>query len=130
MTWLLNIIHLGSFVLLLGIGIYFAFKEIQFFRTAILVPGIVVDIEEGLTRKGVRVYAPVVEFEFDGQIRRVQGVLGAPFKPKIGAKKTVGINPQHIYEARVKSNYNLIAYILLIILGLMGSVLGIILFSL
>ena len=99
-----------------GFGGYAIWNEWKFFKTAIRVPGVIVSYNERRARKGGKVYAPVVAFEFDGENREVTGSLYSSGKPKIGEQRIVGVDPLHIEKARIyaKGNFVFLGFFLLI----------------
>ena len=127
-------------------GIAF-WKEYQFFKRAIIVRGVVtgvserneekwknfrdrahsngMNVPENRPRSGGReaVYAPVVQFEFDGQVRQVTGTTYSSFKPKTGTPMKVGIDPQNIEDARL---YQISGLILTAVMAVLGIILLII----
>lgn len=114
-----------------GLGGVLWFRERRFSKRAIIISGVVTGYREYEEErredfyaeaekrgfKGIRetakaqrrtkeMYAPVVQFEFDGQTRQVTGTTYSSSKPKIGAVMKVGIDPQNIEDARVMSKFS------------------------
>lgn len=50
---------------------------------------------------GSAMYAPIVQFEFNGETRQVTGSVYSSSKPKMGTRMQVGIDPQNIEDARL-----------------------------
>lgn len=88
-----------------------------FFKRAIIVRGVVTDYTVRHERDGT-LYSPVVQFEFDGQSRRVTGTTYSSFKPKIGKQMKVGVNPKNIEEVRLYQTSGLILTGVVAVLGL------------
>ncbi len=106
--------------------------ERRFFKRAIIIPGVVTDYKTRETRqerfrkeavsRGFKssggelislgspretpMYAPVVQFEFAGQIRQITGTVYSSSKPKMGAAVKVGVDPQNIEAARILSKFS------------------------
>lgn len=119
-------------VLLGGLGGALWLRERRFFKRAIIVSGVVTDYKKleprqerfrkqavshgfqtsgeevvslGARREEPPMYAPVVQFEFDGQTRRITGTVYSSSKPKMGAVVKVGVDPQNIEDARLRSEF-------------------------
>lgn len=96
-------------------------NKYRFFKRAIIVPGVVRDFESRRFREyfgfPIFIYWPVIQFEFDGQVRQVTGTVYSRFKPKIGKPMKVGVNPQNIEDARVYQKSSLILTGTIAILG-------------
>ncbi len=90
-----------------GVAVYL---ESRFFRRAIIVNGVVTSYESKEIKTNAAyastsktVYAPVVQFEFNGEQRYVTGRSFSAEKPRTGTVMQVGIDPQNIYDARLYS---------------------------
>lgn len=94
-------------LLFIAVGGYGFFRQRRFFKRAIMVRAVVVEWD----RSGYKaLWAPVAEFEFDGQIRRVSGTFYSNRPPKIGFQIWVGVNPENIQETRIKQNGETVLY--------------------
>ncbi len=89
--------------LLTGFGLYRLFTYFRFFKRGIIVEGKVVDIFSFRNSKGVRLHAPIVAYSLAGK-QRITGEMGTFFRPKLGKKMIVGINPQNLSQRRLKQN--------------------------
>lgn len=103
------------FALAGGVSFY---REYCFFKRAIIVRGVVTSYETRRTDKGDNLYAPVVQFEFDGQVRQATGRVYSSGKPKMGKVMKVGVDPQNIREARVFQKSGLILTAVAAVLGI------------
>ena len=91
----------------IAVGGYGFFRQRRFFKRAIMVRAVVVEWD----RNGCKaLWAPVAEFEFDGQIRRAGGTFYSNRPPKIGSQIWVGVNPENIQETRIKQNGETVLY--------------------
>lgn len=106
-----------------GVGWFLSLSYYEFFRRAILVRGQVTSYRERRGGKGGTSYYEVVSFDFDGQTRTVEGNVGGPFKPKMGTVREVGVDPQNIQKARVRSGVWFGIIFALVGLGLWASIL-------
>lgn len=82
--------------LLFILGFCVVSKEKKFFKHAIIVYGTVVDVADS-----GGIYAPVVEFEYNGEVRRINGSVSTQSMPVKGSKMEVGIDPNNPKEARL-----------------------------
>ncbi len=134
-------------VLLSGLGGAVWFRQRRFFKRAIIIPGVVTDyktlesrqerfrkeaVSRGFKPSGNEVisfgarretpmYAPVVQFEFDGQMRQITGTVYSSSKPKMGAAVKVGVDPQNIEDARILSKFSFGAVFFVIGLFLLAA---------
>ncbi len=83
------------------IRIVFLLKKNKFFKTATLVTGEIVGVCQEKKLFGAMRYAPIVEFEYNGEKRRFQDTVFSSEEPIKGAKVIVGINPKNPYEVRI-----------------------------
>ena len=110
-------------------------KHVNFFKKAIMVPGVVIDAipsrkdvvtsyrGKAYTRRGGNTtYTPVVQYEFEGEIREVQGNNYSSFIPKMGKQMMVGVNPEDSRDVRLKESTWL--FFLFMIIGLVAFVSG------
>ncbi len=104
MNDLLFLLLVGS--IFFAVGFYLWYKERKFFKKAILIPGVVVDkvSRQSRNKKGGSntLHAPVVQFEFNGELCRAEGEVYSSWPPKLGKQMRVGIDPQNPAVARVK----------------------------
>ena len=89
------------------IGFFLYWREYHFFKKAIIVNGVVVDICSKQERDNKRgrtstLYSPVVQVEFDGKTLRVEGDFFSNVKPTLGKVMQVGINPLRPNDIRLK----------------------------
>lgn len=94
--------------------IYFLYSIIRyklFFMKAIFVKGKVINHREHIdwwnrrkffNARGIVSYAPVIEFEYNGVVRTIEGKHYSKFKPAYGKEISVGINPNNIEDARLE----------------------------
>ncbi len=115
MSEILPFIIFGSVFFLIGFCLFI--REWKFFKKAIMLPAVVVDYRSKRESKGDTMYAPVVQFEFDGQIRRVEGSVYSSGKPKMGKQMKVGIDPNNINDVRLKQGSAYFLYWMFIIVG-------------
>lgn len=125
-----------------AVGGFAFWKEYRFFKRAIIVHGIItggserdeekwknfrdrarsngMNVPENRPRSGggEAVYAPVVQFEFDGKTRQVTGTTYSSVKPKMGKIMKVGIDPQNINDARVYQTSGLVLTAVMAVLGI------------
>jgi hypothetical protein len=111
-------------------------KHVKFFKKAILVPGVVIDAipnqsertvisykGKAYTRRGRNTtYTPLVQYEFEGETREVQGNTYSSGLPKMGKQMMVGINPDDSRDVRLKESTWL--FFLFMIIGLVAFVSG------
>lgn len=88
-------------LLFIAVGGYGFFRQRRFFKCAIMVHGTVVEWNRG---GGKALWAPVVEFEFDGK------TFYSSRPTKIGTRIWVGVNPENIQETRIKQNGEMLLY--------------------
>lgn len=87
------------------LGGAFLWQDYRFFKRAVIVSGVVTNYAKHPGSDGRSTYAPVVQFEFDGQTRQVTGDVYSSGKPKMGKVMKVGVDPQNIQEARVSQQF-------------------------
>ncbi len=101
----------------------------NFFKQAIIVPGIVTEYIrfEGKNGEGDRctLYRKVISFEFDGQTHQFTPRSASSFKPKIGTLCKIGVNPNDIQDVRIYSTFHIVIFWFIIASGLLFIVLGI-----
>ena len=85
-----------------GVGWFCFWRNHEFFRRAIIVPGTVTSFTSKRGHKGGTVYYEEVSFAFAGEQHTVSGTIGKSWKPKIGAAREVGINPDQMDEFRLR----------------------------
>lgn len=115
-------------------------KHVNFFKKAIMVPGVVIDAipsqsertvisykGKAYTRRGRNTtYTPLVQYEFEGETREVQGNNYSSSIPKMGKQMMVGINPEDSRDVRLKESTWL--FFLFMIIGLVIFVKGLLTF--
>lgn len=109
-------------LLFMAVGGYAFSRERLFFKRALMVRGVVVDWTE---KKHERLWTPIVQFEFDGQIRRVSGTFYSNRPPKKGSVMWVGINPRNTEDVRIKQKGADFLCIFTLLAGAATTLLGI-----
>ena len=125
--------------LLLGIGLFwFGFslrkKDVTFFKTAIKVEGKVTacrpkTIYNSSSHRYETVYYPIITYTYNDETFEVTDSADSPYKPLMGQRRQVGINPQNPRDVRVYSGEGelwswicMLAGILLIFFGGTASI--------
>lgn len=101
----------------------------QFFREAIMVPGVITGYKsyqskDTETGNETTMYRTVVTFEFDNQTRTLTSHSASSIKPKMGKLVHVGVNPTDIQEARIYSKGTIVLLGFMMGLGLLTMGLG------
>lgn len=80
-------------------------------------PGKVVDVFSYRNSRGVSLHAPVVAYYWEGP-QRITGEIGTFFRPKLGKKMIVGINPRNPSQRRLKQNSFVFIHLWISVFGL------------
>ncbi len=102
----MEIIALG--IIVFFIGFFCRRSDHNFFKTAIKVEGKITayrpkDIYNTERREYERVYYPIISFQFDGEEREITDNNYSYYKPPLGFRRQLGINPQDSNDVRVYS---------------------------
>ncbi len=108
---------------LIMVPIWLLVRERNFFKTAVLVKGIVKDFnsDNSSRRNGRVVYAPIVQYEYNGQIGEVKGSAYSSSIPVIGTEVLVGVNPNNPKDARLKQSDSTIKILVIVVLIFVGA---------
>ncbi len=94
--------------LFFGVGLWILLRDRIFFKKAIIVYGEIsrITIMGGgsSNRRRRLVYAPVVKYEYNGEVSEVAGNIYSPKMPQVGQVMQVGINPKNPKDVRVKQS--------------------------
>ena len=110
---IMSIIFFIFGIIFAAFGILFFYSEWRFYKKAFRVEGSIVSVKEGKSATSIErlesnspVYYTVIEFEFDGMKRQITHTYEEIFKPQVGKKVTVAINPKDYREVKVHSLQN------------------------
>ena len=107
-------------LLFFAIGWFWIGNNYEFFRRAIIVPGRVTSFSTRRSGKGGTSYIEEVTFDFAGEQHTVSGRMGKSWKPKIGAARKVGIDPDQMDNFRLKESMWMPGLFLVLGLVLLG----------
>ena len=85
-----------------GFGWLGSMNYYEFFRRAIIIPGVVTSYTSLPGHKGGTVYQEIVSCEFGGQTRMVRARVATSRKPKMGVTREVGIDPEDTQKAYIR----------------------------
>ena len=95
-----TILYFIILAVVFGVGIYRHADNWE--KTAVIVPGTVVDAKVHRSSDGETTYAEVVSFEFNGEKHQLTRGFSSSGRPKIGRTREVIVNPSNPEHSRVK----------------------------